>query len=83
MTLQKGISEAIVPEGGTGILKWVDKGEQGFMRQRKERGISRPKLPHTISKLQFGRIGVQGKVVVRSEAVTGRQSAKREQLGWG
>ena len=45
MTLQKGISEAIVPEGGTGILKWVDKGEQGFMRQRKERGISRPKLP--------------------------------------
>lgn len=83
MTLQKGISEAIVPEGGTGILKWVDKGEQGFMRQRKERGISRPKLPHTISKLQFGRIGVQGKVVVRSEAVTGRQSAKQEQLGWG
>lgn len=29
------------------------------------------------------RTGIRGRVVVRTEAVTGRQRAKREQLGWG
>lgn len=40
-------------------LKWAEKGERGF--KKGETRISRPQLPHTTSKLQFGRIGMGGK----------------------